>query len=183
VLESFIDSKEIKKTYQHLMVDENFAKRLDKLSKEALEFDNKLKEMRSFAYKISVEEAHLAFPEYTDVFPEFKIRNQVGGETHISIYDSLIDNVRPDKAIIGRKNPNETQEYFVSLKPIQKGSPIMLEYSNTTKKLFDDFWERCHLMIENKSEVVEIRKKYPELIREKKIRKELVKRIQEPWDI
>lgn len=179
----FYEWDNIKSTYKQLMVDEIFSNRLDKLTEELIKFNKKLQEIRNFAHRLSIEEAKIAFPSDTEIFPMFIIKTQKN-ESQITVYESLISKERPDVAMLRNEKQNEKQEYFVALRPLPNGTPIMLEYRDMTKQHFDEFWEKCHKIMEDNSEVKYVRQKYPKLLEEMKgVRKELVKRIKEPWVI
>jgi len=181
---SFYTWDEIKRTYQYLMVDDEFRNRLDRFSERTEDYSRRLQKIRQFAHNISVEEARTAFPSFKEVFPEFNIKTE-SQTSHIHVGESLISQEHPYKSALKMKKERETQEYFIALIPI-KGGPntSVMRYEGDAKTNFDMMWDRCHERMEQNSDVQAIRKEYPEIIKGmQSIRKELIRRIQEPWKI
>jgi len=103
---------------------------------------------------------------------------------HIHLSESLIRKEHPYKSALKEKKERETHEYFIALNPIKGGRGSALKYESDVKRIFDEMWDRCHLRMEQNSDVQTIRKEYPEIIKElRSIRKELIRRIQKPWKI
>jgi hypothetical protein len=62
--------------------------------------------------------------------------------------------------------------------------PQYLHYEGAIKADFDRMWNACHEKIERDPLIQSVRKEYPEIIKGlQDIKKDLTKRIQEPWEI
>jgi hypothetical protein len=179
---SFYKWYEIKRTYQYLMIDDEFRNRLDKFAEKTENYTERLQNVRRFAHDIAVEETRIAFPSFKDVYPQFVIKTKREEQNH-HINESLIRQEHPYTSAL-RQKEHETHEYFIALHPIQSGQTTVMKYEDATRTIFDTMWEKCHQRMEQNSEVQILRKEYPEIVKElKSIRKELIRRIQEPWKI
>lgn len=174
----------IKWSYQYLMIDDEFRNRLDRFSEKTENYTKRLQNARLFAHSVAVDETRVAFPSYKEVFPEFNIKPANGQIQHIHISESLIEGEHPYKLTLKRKKQNEKHEYFVTLCPIKSGKRSMLKYEGNVKRIFDSMWDKCHQIMEQNSDIQTIRKEYTEIVGElQSIRKELIKRIKEPWKV
>lgn len=174
----------IRLTYQSLKVDKTLANKLDKLSNEFKEFDNKLSKIQDFADNLAEEEATKFFSSYGLVKAVvFNYGRSTDGESftysYTSIDETLVEGERPDITINKLKKDKEVQKFDIALYP-EESEKIELEYANSAKQLFDEYWESCHKKMESNPDVISVRKQYPELIKEtSNMREELAKRIQE----
>jgi len=174
---------EIKRTYQYLTIDDRFRDRLDAFSRKTEIYGERFHKVRQFANNTAVEETTIAFPSYREVYPQFIIKAD-GKESHYDISESLIRQEPPYISAQKHKKEDETHEYFITLNPIKGGKGSVLIYEGDIKRIFDEMWDRCHKRMEQNSDVQTLRKEYPEMIEEmQSIRKELIRRIQEPWKI
>jgi hypothetical protein len=178
----FIKWDEIKRTYQYLTIDEEFRNRLDRFAQKTWNYSTRFQKIRQLAQDIAVEETQFAFPSFKNVYPQFVIKTE-REEGHHHINESLIRQEHPYTSALKNKK-EEKHEYFIALNPIQSGQTSVLKYEDEVKAIFDAMWDKCHQRMEQNSDVQAIRKEYPEIIKElQSIRKELIRRIQEPWKI
>lgn len=173
----------IKNTYQYLMVDDDFGNRLERLSEKASNFTERLQKMWSLTQDIAVEKTGNYFPSFRESEPRLVIKTETG-EQHYTVSESLIMREHPYTSALKKKGEHKKQECVIVLIPVKGGPSQTLTYDGSTKTIFDAMWEDCHQRFEQDPEVQAIRKEYPEIIEEMwNIRKELARRIKEPWKI
>jgi hypothetical protein len=176
----FIKWDEIKKTYQYLMIDNDFRYRLDDFSGKIENYTKRFEDVVQFAQTIVIEEARIAYPSHKEVYPVFVIT----GNRHINTAESLIRQEHPYTSALKEKKDYETHEYEINLRPIKNGMVPSFRYEDAAKAIYDEMWNKCHERMEKSSEVQAMRKEYSEILKElRDIRKELTRRIQEPWKI
>lgn len=175
---------EVKNTFQYLTIDEAFRNRLDESFQRIQNYNGKLQKSIDLINRIVIEETRVAFPSYMESRPDFLIRREHGNESRIDINESLRMQKHPlDLAERGRLE-NENRQYFIDLMPVKGGPSKVLEYEADDKKAFDILWNACSVRVEQDSLIKYLRKEYLEIVKElQSIKKELIRRIQEPWKI
>jgi hypothetical protein len=171
---------EIKKTYQYLTIEDAFRDRLDRFSEKIESYTKRFEGVMQFAQTVVIEETRIAYPSYREVYPAFVVTT-ITGDRHISTAESLIRQEHPYTSAL---REYETHEYQIVLRPIKSGMVPSFKYEGEARAIYDEMWNKCHERMEKSSDVQAIRKEYPEILKElREIRKELARRIQEPWKI
>jgi hypothetical protein len=175
---------ETKKTFQYLTIDERFRKKLDDFYQRLDEYDNDVRKALEVINNIVKEERRLAFPSFGGSRIQFMIKRPRSGESSIDINDSLRLQKTPLALAEKEKQGDGKQEYFIEFSPSRGGQAQRLYYEGKKRVAFDNMWHECHRKIEQDPLIQAVRKEYLEIIKGlENIKKELIKRIQEPWEI
>jgi len=175
---------EVKNTYQYLTVDEAFRNRLDKFFQRLQNYNDNFQKSIDLMNRIVIEETLLAFPSHEESRPEFRIKPQNRSESYIDIIESLRMKKHPENLAERGRQENEKRQYFIGLIPNKGGAIKVLAYDDEVKKAFDIMWNSCSVRVEQDSLIQNLRKEYLEIVKElQSIKKELIRRIQEPWKI
>ena len=176
--------REIKQTFQYLTIDEAFRKKLDDFYQRLDNYNNDTQKAMDLINNRITEESRIAFPSYGESRLQFTIRAARRGESNIDINESLRLQQHPVRLAERNKRGNEIQEYFIEFSPVKGGQIQHLHYEGENKVAFDRMWDTCHKKIEQDPLIQAVRKEYLEVTKGlQNIKKELVKRIQEPWAI
>jgi hypothetical protein len=176
------DWAQIKKTYQHLMMDEKLKQRIDLMNDIGWTSTERTQRVRNITGMILEEEARKTFPEKGGLLPEFEI--DPNGSRHIDFFDSFVRQEHP--AIMASKDKNiaSIKDYFIGFPPFQGQPATRFRYEGETKTKFDELWSNCHKRFEETPEVKDARKEYPETLHElERLKEELARYIQEPWRV
>lgn len=172
--------REIRDSHKYLMIDEPFRTKIDDLDVALRKYSRAISKIRGEITKIFSEEARKILEISGDVEMQLDVR---GGNTGYGLGQSDIVNY-----LLKGKHPKERpHKSYPELKKVEVydfvikgGRPF---HTNEIKK-FDKFWWRCVERIRKNPTIQFVLKENERLLIEtKKLKQELAKRIQEPWNI
>jgi len=172
--------REIQDTHKYLMIDEPFRTKMDELSEALDKYSRAIGEVRGrIIPKIFSEEARRIFRLETNVRLQLSVK---AGNTGIGITDAVCTD------LLKGKHPKE--EVFESHPEVRNVESYEFQtedgktfHTHEIEK-FDDFWQSCIAWTKENPTVQFIFKENERLLADaKKLKEELTKRIQEPWNI
>lgn len=177
---SFPTWREIKNSHKYLMIDEPFRTRVDELNKALEKYTRTIGKVRGKTIpQILSEEAKKFFELDTNVRTQLSLK---AGNSSYSIGDNLVEyllkgNHPHDEVVKWRAEYKNVESYALQT---EKGTEFNI---NETKK-FDDFWFSCVERAKENPTVQFLLKENERILGDaQKLKEELTKRIQEPWNI
>jgi hypothetical protein len=175
--------KRIQEDHRYFMVDERFREKLDQFSDRAEEYSLATRRLRDeILPRVAIEETERIFEMKVDEKPRFNV-NYMKGQKRFStspdLVQCLISETRPIDHAIRNESEVSGLECALEIKPID-GQPI---HSNDSTKI-DDIWKSCLARMKEDKTYKFIIEENQELLEEaRQVKKEIIKRIEEPWKI
>jgi hypothetical protein len=181
---SFSKWSEFQQDHRYFMVDKNFRLRLDNFSERLEEYSRATLKLNDVLRKVMIEEIERVFGQTTGQIPQVEIRFR-RGHSESSTFPDLV------RCLATQTHPLEIPRGVESDVTNPKLTLTVTTIDNKTFKVpfslnkdFDRFWYLCitrmkdnetfRFLIEENSKILEDAKK---------LKQEIVKRIEEPWKI
>ena len=175
---------EIKKTFQYLTIDEALKKKMDDFFQKLDKYNHDVRMANQLIENVILKEYQTIFPSHGGLSPSFQIQSVRRNGIPISISESIRLKRHPLELAEKGRRQGEHEEYVIGLLDANAKQSQHLHYEGEVKADFDRMWNACHEKIERDPLIQSVRKEYPEIIKGlQDIKKELIKRIQEPWEI
>ena len=172
--------RDIQESHKYLMVDESFRTEMDELQKALSEQSNLTWKIRSeIVPKIFSEEAKRVFEVATDFRSTLSVKT---GNGTTSLGDNIISYLLTGKHPKEAVSTRHTEYKKVELYGFQTEDGKSFHTQDIEK--FNRFWETCMERIKSNPNIKNASKENERLLdNSKKLKEDLVKRIQEPWNI
>jgi len=180
----FFEWSEIQNSYQYLMIDEEFKKRVENFFTKLEKYNEAiLTARREVMDRIILEEAQHRFSSYRlDRLPQFLVKISQSQSEYANLIDCLFLQKHPVEYIAEMFPHLKNPEYYISL--YRGGKVIDLHYKDSSKRKIDKMWKSCQERAEKDLTIQLIRREHDELlVKTQELIKELIKHIQEPWKI
>jgi len=179
---SFDSWKEFQQDHRYFMVDENFRDELDDFSKKLDSYSQAAVNMGSEVRKIVVEETQRVFGIEVTEIPRPEV-TFLRGYSHSSMMPDLV------QCLVSETDPID---YTKRTHSEASGLELTLTITSIDNKIskisyspeFEGFWESClRRMKENVTYKFVTEENHKILKEAKKVREEVIKRIEKPWKI
>jgi len=180
---SFDKWKEFQQDHRYFMVDKVFRARLDDFSDKLDEYSKVAVKMGSDIRKIIFEETDRVFGIKTNQVPQAEVTYMKGytrSATFPDLVQCLVSETYP--AFLPKKLDSEASdmEFILRVTSIDGHKTIQIAYSSN----YEDFWQTClGRMKENETYRFLVEENSKILEDARRLREEIVKRIEEPWKI
>jgi len=169
--------------HRYFMVDEKFRNKLDIFLQRVKKYSDAIYELREKILKrVAKEETKRIFDIELLNIPKFEIKCQEGSEDKqisVKCTDCLITDTHPTKYVL-KERPNVSDCVFNIRIHSLDGKPHLFDDENKVK----EFWESCLKRMKEKETYKFIVEENDRLLEEAKdVKKEITKRIEEPWKI
>lgn len=173
----------IQDDHRYLMVDKKFRTKLDELRKRLEGYSTAIYELRNeILPEIANEETRRVFDVETDDKARLEVKHKKRrslASTSPNIISCLISQTHPKEDVLKDSSEISIVECFVNIRR-RDGTTF---HSHEEKK-FDEFWESClRRMREDKTYKFIIEENDKLLEEARNVKKEIVRRIEEPWKI
>jgi hypothetical protein len=175
--------RQMQEDHRYFMVDEKFRASLDRFLEKVEKYSRAVNRFRSTILpKIANEETRIVFNTKTDEIAELLVKyheNYRDISTSPNMIECLISETHPkDYALEGKADISNVE---FNIRVPRKDEAAF--YSKDLKK-FDKFWESCLRRMKEDETYRFVMAEDSNLLEEaKKVRKEIVERIEEPWKI
>jgi hypothetical protein len=175
--------KQIQEDHRYFMVDEQFRERLDQFSDRAEKYSSATRKLRDeILPKVAIAEAERVFETKLDEKPRFNV-NYMTGHKRISTSPDLVQCLISETHPLDYATRNESEvsglECTFEVKPID-GQPI---HSHDSTQI-DDVWKSCLARMKQDETYRFVIEENQKLLEEaRQVKKEIIKRIEEPWKI
>lgn len=174
---------EFQNDHRYFMVDEKFRRRLDNFSQRAEEYGTAIIKLENTILpKIANEETRKTFDVDTEKHAKLNVKYMDGHRptsTTPDVIRCLKSLTHPKEEALSRKSEVTNVEYFVNIE--QKSDD---PYHSHDSSKFDKFWQSCKRRVSSNKTYRYIIEENDKLLEEaRKLKKEIAKRIEEPWRI
>ena len=180
---SFQKWREVQEDHRYFMVDERFRKRLDDFSQRVEEYNSAfIKLENTILPKITNEETERVFNVETDKGARLEVKyveRRHNVSTSPNIIKCLIYQIHPKDDALRDKSEVSNVECPIQI-PQRNGKVF---HSRDLAK-FNEFWESCLRRSKRDKTYKFVMEETDKLLEEaRKVKKEIIKRIEEPWKI